>query len=327
MRNFFYSIAMVLVLILGLNNKNLAQCDINLGCPEDVFLSVDPPVFDANTLSISFNNVEIGSFACSEANYTSGMVFYIYQLLPDGSRIDQCSVISEAPFNVVGSVAVNFGQTDFCSITIPIGVIDLPPSEGFEACDGALLQAEAVLYVTEQTNIDASNTSIYTQLPSNQYVVLDLGNIDININNEFPGNGQPLTTAKLRDFNSQSDGPQNLTCGQDIELYVEGLSRLANCTPYNDISTGITSELVNEFYFQINGGQPIIIVDENIGAGGQLTGPDPSLNGLCYAGLLNFDAPYVLSFNDLPPDLCDGSTKVQLTKPFKIFLVTHLQVT
>jgi len=320
MMNFFYSVTTMLFLILGFVYNSWAQCDINLGCTGDVFLSVDPPVFDNNNLSINFENVEIGLFSCNEANYTSGLVFYIYQLLPNGSRVDQCTVLDEAPFNIVGNAALNFGQSNFCNNSIPIGTISLTPLEGFEACDGALLQAEAVLYVTEQTNVDVNSASIYSQLPTNQYIILDLGTFEININDEFPGNGQPLTTAKLKDFSTQTDGPQTLTCGQNIELYVEGLSRLANCTPYNNIVTGIPSELTNEFYYQINGGQPIIIVDETTGAkGGQLTGPDSNLNGLCYAGLLNLDAPYVLDYNDLPQNLCNGSEVVFTLRTTDLF--------
>jgi len=147
---------MVLVLILGFNIDNLAQCDINSSCTEDVFLNSDPPVFDVETKTVLFNNVEFGSFSCMEDSYISGMVFYVYQLLPDGSRMTQCSVLGEAPFNVIGNVILDFGQSYFCGTTIPIGTITLPPSEGFEACDGALIEAEAVLYVTENPDIDVA---------------------------------------------------------------------------------------------------------------------------------------------------------------------------
>lgn len=320
MSNFFCTIIMVLVLILTFNYSSFAQCDINLSCTDDVFFSSDPPVFDVETNTIFYNNVEFGFFSCNETTYISGMVFYIYQLLPDGTRMNQCTVLGEAPFNVVGNVILDFGQSYFCETTIPIGTITLPPSEGFEACDGALLETEAVLYVTENTDIDVQNSSLYTQLPSTQYFIADLGTVEVNINNEFPGNGQPLTTAILRDFDTQEEGPQTLSCGENVELYVEGLSRLANCTPYDDVSTGIPSELINEFYYQINNGEPIIIADESTGAkGGQLSGPDNNLNGLCYAGLLNLNEPYVLDYNDLPENLCDGSEIKFTLKTIDVF--------
>jgi len=328
MKNFFKGILIMLALVCGLNKNNFAQCDINLGCIDNITLNIDPPVFNANSLSITFGNVEIGNFSCNEANYIAGMAFYLYQLLPDGSRITQCTVVSEPPLNIVANIGLNFGQSNFCETILPIGDIDAPPSEGFEACDGALLEAEAVLYITEQTNIDIVNESIYTLLPTNQYLVVNLGTIEININDEFPGNGQPLTTAELRDFSSQTDGPQTLTCGQNIELYTEGLSRLANCAPYNDVSTGIPSESFNEFYYQINGGQPIIIADENSGAvGGQITGPDSNLSGNCFAGLLSLNSPYVLNYSDLPQNICNGSEIVFTLKTTDLFTNQTVQDT
>jgi len=296
-------------------NTNLvkAQCNINTGCTNAAVLTVNPPVFNASNLSISFNNVTVGNFSCSNANYKSGVVFYIYQLLPDGSRIYQCTVEGPAPFNVVGNISIDFGQSSFCGNTIPLGTVVADPANGFEACDGARYELEGVLYITENMNFDALNTSVYNQLPATQFTSINLGTIDVNINNEFPGNGQPLTTAIINDFNTGSNGPITLNCGEDIELYVEGLSRLSNCLPYTDIFTGIPSELTNNFYYTINGGAPIVIRNASNGAaGGQTTGSDPNLGGLCYAGILNDTAPYVLSYADLPSGICNG-TEIEFT--------------
>ncbi len=313
MRNIIFFLSTLFLAIVFNLNSVKAQCNISTGCASSVAFSVDPPVFDAANLSINFNNITIGNFACNDANYLSGVVFYIYQLLPDGSRIYQCSVEGPSPFNVVGSISLTFGQTSFCNNVIPLGSIIADPSNGFEACDGARYEMEGILYITNNTTFDALNSSVYSNLNTTEYAVINLGTIDVNINNEFPGNGQPLTTAIINDYNSGSDGPINLNCGQDIELYVEGLSRLSNCTPYSDVSTGIPSELINNFYYTINGGSPVVVANTASGAaGGQNTGPDPSLGGLCYAGVLYDTAPYVLSYADLPSDICDG-TEIEFT--------------
>jgi len=290
-----------------------AQCNVNSGCANSVLFTVNPPVFNTSNLSIEFNNVMVGNFACNSSNYLSGVVFYIYQLLPDGSRIFQCTVEGPAPFNVVGSISLQFGQTSFCGNSIPLGMIPAGPSNGFEACDGARYEMEGVLYITDNTTFDALNTSVYSNLNATEYTVLNLGTLDVNINNQFPGNGQPLTTAIINDFNTGYNGPINLNCGEDIELYVEGLSRISNCVPYADISTGIPSELTNNFYYTINGGSPVTIENTATGAaGGQNTGPDPSLGNLCYAGILNDASPYVLPYSDLPSGICDG-TEIEFT--------------
>lgn len=294
-------------------NANIvkAQCNINTGCANSVIFSVNPPVFNATNLSIELNNVTFGNFACNDPNFITGLVFYIYQLLPDGSRIYQCSVQAPSPFNVIGAISINFGQSNFCGNTLPIGTITADPTNGFEACDGARYEVEGVLYITNNTNFNALTTSVYSQLNATEYSVLNVGTVDVNINNEFPGNGQPLTTAIINDYNTGSNGPINLNCGDDIELYVEGLSRLANCLPYSDVNTGIPSELTNNFYYTINGGSPIVIENAATGAaGGQITGP--SLGNLCYAGILNDVSPYVLSYADLPSGICDG-TEIEFT--------------
>ncbi len=297
-----------------------AQCDINLGCSADPALNIDPPTFDPTTFSIVLDNIEFGGFECTEAVYQAGIAIYIYQLLPDGSRMTQCAVVNEPPYNVVGSIAFSFGQTSLCPLIQPIGSLSIGPTEGFEACDGAYLEIEAALYVTTDMTFDSAVSSIFSDLSDSEYLVVNLGNLEVNINNEFPGEGQPLTTAKIKDFNSDSEGPLTLACGENIELFLEGLSRIANCLPYEDISTGISSELTNEFYYTINGGEPVIVLDASTGAtGGQLTGPDAALGGLCYAGVLTNMNAYSLEFSELPPDLCDGSNIVFTLKTIDLF--------
>jgi len=91
--------------------------------------------------------------------------------------------------------------------------------------------------------------------------------------------------------------------------------------PYDDISTFFPSESTNILSYTINGGAPIILSDPSSGAaGGQLTGPDPALNDLCYGGILTSpDDPFIFEWSDLPNDLCEGSTLVFTISTTDIF--------
>lgn len=327
MNRYFYFI--VLTLTFSIFNYNVveAQCDINnTGCASNIVFSVDPPVFNAANASLTFGNVTFGEISCSSTNFKVGLLIYIYQIMPDGSRTYQCSVEGPSPFNVIGNVVADFGMANLCGQNFNIGSIVADPSNGFEPCDGARLESEAVLYATQNTTFNANNTSVYSQLQASEYMTINLGTTDININNEFPGNGQPLTTAIINDFATGGDGPITLTCGDDIELYLEGLSRLANCVPYGDISSGIPSELENKFYYSINGGTPVIIRDASNGAnGGQITGPSASLGGLCYAGILNDSSPYVFPYADIANLVCDGDELVFTIETTDLFTNVTVQ--
>jgi len=292
-----------------LSHFALSQCDINSGCAGAPVLLVDAPTFDSNSLSITLGNVTVGEFACTSATYQSGVAFYLYQLLPDGSRMVLCNVLNDPPFNVIGSIAFSFGQTSFCDGNpMSIGSFNFGAAEGFIACDGAFLEIEAAMYITDNMAFDPSSESVFSALTANEFITVDLGTLNIDINDEFAGNGQPLTSANVTDLETGSDGPIAANCGDDVQLFVEGLSRLANCPDYDDINTGIASELSNEFFYTVNGGAPVIIQNAATGAaGGQLTGPDPAIAGNCYAGILG---NYTLAWADLPADLCDGSTVV-----------------
>jgi len=301
-----------------LSIPSFGQCDINTGCGGTPILSIDPPTFDAATSTISFNNITFGEFECTATEYQSGVVIYIYQLLPDGSRMESCGVLNDAPYNVVGSISLGFGQSSFCSgSTSNVGTLLLGPDEGFESCDGAFLEIEAVLFVTNDLVFDPSEASVYSELSSNEFISVDLGTLSINLNNEFPANGQPLTSALINEMDTGADGPLTVNCGEDVFLYVEALSRLANCLEYDDISTGIASELSNELYYTINGGAPVFLANAATGAaGGVLTGPDPALADACYAGILG---PLPFLWEDLPDDLCDGSTVVVTVTTTDVF--------
>jgi len=327
MNKYFYIVLFTLILSVFQNNAVKAQCNINTGCASNVVFSVSPPVFNATSSSLTFGNVTFGEINCNSSSFKSGIAIYIYQLMPDGTRTYQCTVEGPSPFNVIGNITADFGQNvDLCGSNFNIGDIVADPNNGFEPCDGARLESEAVLYVTQNLNFNSNNSSVYNQLQSSEYTTINLGITDININNEFLGNGQPLTTAIVNDFATGSDGPITLACGEDIELYVEGLSRLANCVPYSDISSGIPSELENQFYYSINGGTPVVIRDSTNGAnGGQITGSDANLGGLCYAGILNDNNPYVLSYADIASSVCDGDEIVFTIETTDLFTNVTLQ--
>jgi len=282
--------------------KNVnAQCDINF-CANPPTLSADTPIFDAANSSIVLNNVTFGEVGCAESTYSVGIGIYIFQILPDGTRMFQCTVLNDPPDNVIGNISVGFGQIDICGqAPFNLGTIEASPANGFEACDGAVYEVELALYVTDDGNFNATDFTVFSQLPTSQFIIQNLGTVESDITGEFPGNGQPLTTALLADLNG-STADINLSCGDDIELYVEGLSRISNCLPYEDVSTGIPSELSNELFYTVNGGAPIVLQDATTGAiGGQLTGPNN--DGICYAGILG---DLVIPFDDVE-GACEGA--------------------
>jgi len=176
--------------------SSYGQCDINLGCSETPILSIDPPIFDATTSTLILNNVTFGQINCTATTYKSGIILYIYQLLPNGDRISECNFAYPPPFNVLGILGFDFGQTSLCGATdgsLNIGTYLIGPEDNFEVCDGALLEIEAVLYITDNVSFEPFTESVYTVLSSNEFISIDLGTVDVNINNEFPGGGQPLT--------------------------------------------------------------------------------------------------------------------------------------
>lgn len=85
-----------------------------------------------------------------------------------------------------------------------IGTISAKPSNGLELCDGAFLEIEVILYITDNVNFVPSVESVYNTLSTDEFISLNVGTLDININNEFPGGGLPLTTVVINEFTSGS---------------------------------------------------------------------------------------------------------------------------
>ena len=287
---------------------SLGQCNINF-CAGGPTISADAPVFNSNTGSITIDNFIIGEFGCTENTYRTGLEIYVYQLLPNGNRVFQCNVQNPSPDNTIGNISIDFGQVDLCGVSFNIGSIIADASNGFEACDGATYEIEAAIYITDDLSLATGNQTIYSQLPSSEYESISLGTVEANITGQFPGNGQPLITSIIEEYNTGSAGTITVACDTDVDLYVEGLSRIANCAPYNDLTTGIPSELENELSYSINGGASVIVQDSSTGAtGGQLFGPDPAFGGFCYSGIYT-SSPYVFTASNVP-NVCDGATVV-----------------
>jgi len=277
-----------------------AQCRIDF-CDNAPVLKADAPVFDYETNTMLINNIIVGNFGCAEENYDARVVVYIYQLLPNGERITDCIVTSTPPDNFVANVSFNFGQVDLCDMSeFNLGTIPAKPENNFSACDGALYEVEIALYVTELP-FDVF-FSVYSQLPESQYIVENLGTIAVNYTDEFPTNADPITTASIKTYPGGETGTVELTCGETLQLDIEALSRLANCPEFEDLISGVPSELSNELYYSIDGGPKVVLQDIS---GGQLTGPREDTN-LCYAGLLGIRA---IEFSELD-GIVDGSRVV-----------------
>ncbi len=299
-----YILWSILLLICSISTKNsLAQCNINF-CDEAPVLTADAPYFNAESSSIEIDNVAFGKFGCDNSSYSSGIAVYLYQIMPNGERMFQCTVLNEPPNNTVGIIALGLGQVNLCDQPVfEFGSISAQPEIGFVACDGATYELEAVLFVSE-TTVDI-NLVVYDQIPETQYIINNLGTVNVHITDVFPGNGQPLTTAKLSESSTGATGTIELNCGEPIQVEVEALSRLSNCPDLADISTGIPSEMTNEFYYSIDGAEPVILRDPSSGAaGGQLTGSVDG--GTCYGGILG---ERIIEFEELE-GLCEGSSIV-----------------
>ncbi len=298
MRNF------VIVLIISLSGvfTSVAQC-VLADCTGNVLLSAGTPVFNSNDLSIEIPNVEVGNFTCDADLFYAGIDVYAYQLLPNGNRMENCSVVQPSPDNIIGKATAGFGMVDLCGASAQIGSLFLNAASGFQVCDGAVYELEAVLHVIEN-GLQGLDYTVYNTLNPVSFAVLPLGTIETNFSNEFPNGATPLTTAVLREWNSNASGTLSGSCNQNIEIYAEGLSLLANCPPYEDLTSGIASEVENEFYYQINNNPSVDLLDGFISSGGQISGMNAQLNGLCYAGILTADNPTVIETASL--GLCPG---------------------
>lgn len=292
-----------------------AQCDVSY-CNNPI-LNTDMPVYNATNNSIDVNNVTFGNLGCGLTNKQFGIDVYVYQILPNNTKANLCGVLGAAPENIAGYARIDLGSNNICNNTFNIGTISLDNSNGFNICDGTTYELEAILFATNNATFKSSNKTVFSVLPTSEYISVNLGQIDININNMFPGNAQPLIINEISSWATRTNGGIAVPCNTDVQLYVQGQSLLGNCFPYNDFSVAITSELVNVFTYATNGGAPVTIENAGTGAnGGQNTGPIQNSTD-CYGGILTNVQPYVFEASNLT-NPCNTSVEFNLTT-FDIF--------
>jgi len=316
MKNKFNVRACSFIVIFSLISYFLqAQCDISF-CNNPT-LNADMPVYNAGKNSIDINNLTFGNVGCSLNNKQFGIDVYLYHILPNNSKAGLCDVIGTVPENIAGYVRLDLGNNNICNNTFNLGTISLDNSNGVNICDGTTYEIEIILFATNNTSFKNTNKTVFSELPTSEYISTNLGQIDININNIFPGNAQPLLISEISDWPSRINGGISVPCYSDVELYLQGQSLLGNCFPYNDYTVAITSELVNVFTYSINGATPVIIENSGTGAsGGQNTGPIQNSND-CYGGILTNVQPFIFKANSVA-NPCNTSVEFKLTT-FDVF--------
>lgn len=316
MENNYNLRAFCFVIFFSLTSHFLqAQCNVSF-CNNPI-LNADLPVYNANNNSIDINNLTFGNIGCGLANKQFGIDVYIYQILPNNSKATLCNVFDTAPENIVGYARVNLGTSNICGNSYNIGTVSLDRSNGFNICDGTTYEVEIVLFSTNNTSFINTRKTVFSQLPTSEYMATTIGQVDVNINNMFPGNAQPLIINEISDWATRKVGGISVPCNSDVELYLQGQSLLGNCFPYNDYSIAITSESVNALTYSVNGGTPVVVENSGTGAsGGQNTGPIQNSNN-CYGGILTDVQPYTFEASNVG-NLCNTSVEFKLVT-FDVF--------
>lgn len=310
----------ILIFLLFVISAN-AQCGIN-DCPNGFSLTYDTPTIIGE--SIQINNVYPFNYSCllsdsfKIGDFGAGIDFYVFQLLPDGTRMTECHVLNDYPNNVVAKTEAVNSAGDFCGF--PFGGFDITidDSKGFIPCDGGVYEIVAATWVDSLglgTTVNAGELprTVYDVWPNGNGIYFEdtvMATLFFDLNGGFT-QGAPNTTAILKQWGSNLTGTIVANC-TDVELYVEAMSTIANCPPFADITTGITSELENELYFTINNGPAIDVLTAFNPQGGILTGPDTLNNGNCYAGIFTENTPSIIPLSQF--NLCEEDTvRVYLT--------------
>lgn len=291
------------MLLIAYQNKAYSQCNINT-C--GVIFSVDDLVFDANNQSLLITNINWGKLSCYTTNMKMGLDVYIYQILPNGSRSDNCHVLNSFPDNLYGYVNLDFGNDPLCNYEFTIDELSIGSEDGFYPCDGALYEVEIALYVTVDATFPNSTLTANNHLNMNEYLTLPVGFVETHLSNTFPGNGQPLLINELNPWNAAATDTLRVACNEDVALFMQGQSLLANCHNLLDFNKAIASESSNIFIYSENGAPPQLLLDSGMEfSGGQLTGNQA--NGYCYGGIFTDTTPYIFS-SDLLNNPCNGTT-------------------
>ncbi len=282
-----------------------AQCDINT-CIRSASLTASPPVFNAANRSIQINDITFANAGCNDGDFILGIDIYVFQLLPNNSQIRNCNVLAPVPNNLLGVVHLDLGKATICGQSFEIEQVIIGTNTGFEICDGARYQIEMALYATTDVNFRSLDKTVDSELNSSEYLLTNLGIIEANITNTF-NNGQPVIATEISNWATRSNTTVIVPCNQDVEIYAQGQSIIADCTPFGDYSNAIPSEMVNSFSYAVNGGTPVIIENSLTGSsGGQLSGAISSINSACYGGIITDMIPYTFDASNLA-NACGGT--------------------
>lgn len=301
----FTSLLFLITLSFLTCNLAFAQCNIN-ACGT-TFISANQPVFNTVNKTIVINNVTFANIGCNLSNINVGIDFYVYQVLPDGSRVRNCNVLNPVPNNTLGIVKLDLGQSPLCNRTFNVGSIVLDDNAGFEICDGGRYEIEMAAYATSDLAFKGTSKTVDSQLSSFEYKLISLGIVEANITNTFSG-GQSLIVTEVSDWSTRSSTTKYVPCNTDVNIYVQGQSIMSDCTPLGDYTKSIPSQMTNTFSYTVNGGQPIIIEDASTGAsGGQLSGSISGSRNYCYGGIITDATPYIFRPSNLV-NACNGTT-------------------
>jgi len=304
MRTYLITIKIILISLLT-NNNLIAQCTIT-SCPNQVILTgamnwTDGTLATANGV-LSVSGVTLGNVDCAGAGEEVGLEIYVYQLLPDGSRVELCGGLNATPDNFIYKSNLGIGPASDCTDTgfaidpFGTGSIDIydhnnlsGAATGMDLCEGGFYEVILVAYVNDTGVVVPTNQSVYSYLSANQYAEINLGNFFVNYTGEFQAPNPfptPITTAVITGPNGES-GAVTANCGEEVMLFFEGLSYIGRCRalegsvvlpeffPFCDpldpfgttgtYSGSIESEMENFLSYTINGGAPVIIRDGNGG--------------------------------------------------------------
>jgi len=301
-----------LFILLNVHIDAYGQCSFS-DCTGSPLLNVSAPIISNGELV--FDNVEIGNFTCSgAANNTSGLSIFVFELLPDGTRVSSCGTLAPSPNNYLGHVPLGFGQGVGCgssfALFTPASPFAIGSAQGFQACDGAVYEIEVYLFLDPNGTIDNSTTpySDILSLNADQREVVSFGPLHNTITGNFPstGFGGPYIVNEIGGWaDVQSGGATGLDftldCTEDIELYIRATSILNQCNP-QDLSSSLPSELFNILTYSVNGGAEVdMLASAGLpDSGGVLTGLNLQL-GDCYSGIQTNTYPTIIPMADINP--------------------------
>jgi len=350
------SILTIIIALVFFNSTfSLAQCTIS-SCPNPAISSGNATwtngIEGMSNGFISVSGITLGNIDCLTGE--AGLEIYIYQLLPDGSRMSLCNVANPTPDNFIFKFPIGVGSVSDCSDTafpLPDQVFfdhsNNGTNSGMYLCEGGVYEVILAVYVNDTGIPISSEQSVFSVLNPNQYVEQNIGTFFVNYTNEFSAPNPfpiPNSTATITGPNGETE-TMMAACSTEVVLFIEALSYIGRCRversatpdffPFCDpldpnMTTGIyspsiESELENFLSYTINGGSPVIIREGNSGDvntaayGGQQTGPG-NLPGLgateCYTGLCGA-RPF-----PVPDSMCAGDVMVVTLETFDVYTNT-----